>query len=164
MLITRALYGLKSAGKAFRAHLAETFYDMGFIPSLADPDVWMRSAVKEDGFKYWEYILAYVDDVLCISHQPLSTMKRLQESFKMKGDKIEKPTDYLGAALSQFENSDGVVCWAMSADKYCKAFVDNIEDALAKKNLRLPGKCVSPMTHGYRPEMDCTAELKSEGI
>ena len=83
---------------------------MGFIPSLADPDVWMRPAVKEDSFKYWEYILAYVDNVLCISHQPLSAMKRLQESFKMKGDKIEKPTDYLGAALSQFENSDGVVC------------------------------------------------------
>ena len=30
----------------------------------------MRAQVKPDGFKYWEYVLCYVDDLLCISHNP----------------------------------------------------------------------------------------------
>ena len=39
MLITRALYGLKSAGAAFRSFLAITLDDMSFKPSHADPGV-----------------------------------------------------------------------------------------------------------------------------
>jgi hypothetical protein len=57
MIIKKALYGLKSSGAAFRAHLAETLDAMGYKPSYADPDVWLRPAVKPDGFKYYEYIL-----------------------------------------------------------------------------------------------------------
>ena len=49
MLIRKALYGLKSSGAAFCAHLAETLYDIGFVPTRADPDVWRRPATKEDG-------------------------------------------------------------------------------------------------------------------
>ena len=30
MIISKALYGLKSSGAAFRAHLAETLHDIGF--------------------------------------------------------------------------------------------------------------------------------------
>ena len=52
MLICKALYGLRSSGAAFRAHLAETLYDIGFVPTRANPDVWHRPAVKEDGFEY----------------------------------------------------------------------------------------------------------------
>ena len=42
--------------------------------------------------------------------------------------------------------------------------VKNIEDTLAKRGLRLPPKCLLPLTAGYKPESDCTAELKSEGV
>ncbi len=48
--IVRALYGLKSAGASFHAHLASILWHiMGFTPCLADPDVWMRPAMKPDG-------------------------------------------------------------------------------------------------------------------
>ena len=71
MLIRKALYGLRSSGAAFRAHLAETLYDIGFVPTRADPDVWHRPAAKEDGFEYYEYVLCYVDDIgvvgICVS-------------------------------------------------------------------------------------------------
>jgi len=70
-LIVRALYGLKSSGAAFRAHLAKHLDEIGFKPSEADPDVWMRPAVKPSGETYWEYILCYVDDVSCVSHSNL---------------------------------------------------------------------------------------------
>ena len=41
ILVVRALYRLKSSGAAFRAFLAETLYDLGYRPSMADPDVWL---------------------------------------------------------------------------------------------------------------------------
>ena len=39
LIIGKALYGLKSSGAAFRAFLAETFDNMGFTSSIADPDI-----------------------------------------------------------------------------------------------------------------------------
>ena len=79
MIVVRALYGLKSSGAAFRALLAEVLYDLNYRPSKADPDVYMRPAVKENGFEYYEYVLTYVDDVLCISHDPMSTIAKVQK-------------------------------------------------------------------------------------
>ena len=49
MIVKKVLYGLKSSGAAFRAHLAKTIMDIGFRPTKADPDVWLRPAVKPDG-------------------------------------------------------------------------------------------------------------------
>jgi hypothetical protein len=37
---------------------------MDFVASLADPDVWMRPAVKDNGFEYYEYLLVYADDII----------------------------------------------------------------------------------------------------
>ena len=55
MLVVRALYGLKFSGAAFRAFLAEALYDLGYKPSMEDPDVWLMPYIKiKDGFKYWE--------------------------------------------------------------------------------------------------------------
>ena len=39
MIVVRALYGLKSAGAAYRAFFADNLYEMGFRSSLTDPDV-----------------------------------------------------------------------------------------------------------------------------
>jgi hypothetical protein len=164
MLVVRALYGLKSSGAAFRSFLAETLHDMGFSPSVADPDVWLRPAIKENGFKYWEYILCYVDDVLCISHKPDKVLQGIASKFKLKDDKMAEPDVYLGAEISKMDNEQGHECWAMSSDKYCAAMVKNVEDVLQKKGLRLPSKCTTPLQSGYKPELDCTGELKAEGL
>ena len=64
----------------------------------------MRPAVKSNGFKYYEYVLVYVDDVLRMSDVPSNTMKGIQHSFKIKNDKIEEPTIYLGAEISKIQN------------------------------------------------------------
>ena len=100
MFIHKALYGLKSSGATFCSHLAETLYDIRFVPAWADPDVWHRPAVKEDGFEYYEYVLCYVDDILAISHKAKDALKGVQVEFKLKDDKIEQPDMYLGATLS----------------------------------------------------------------
>ena len=113
MLITQSLYGLKSSGAAFRALLAEVLCDMSYWPLRADPYVYTRPAVKENGFKYWEYVLVYVDDVLCIGNRPHATMKGLKSKFKLKDDKVEEPTMYLGASLPKMTNTENKSCWEM---------------------------------------------------
>jgi hypothetical protein len=162
-IVKKALYGLKSAGAAFWALLAETLYDLGYVPTKADPDVWLRPAVKVDGFEYYEMVLCYVDDILSISENPKATLEGLQGTFKLKDNKIEEPDMYLGGQLGKMQ-VDGVECWTVSAEKYVSASVKNVEEALMKKGQRLPSKCYSPLPDKYRPELDTSAELKADGV
>ena len=131
MIIKKALYGLKSSGAAFRAHLAETLHDIGFNPTKADPDVWIHLVVKPDGSEYYEYVMCYVDDILSVSLDRKSILQSLQGQFILKGDKIEPPDMYLGTQLGtmQVEGNDG---WFMSSEKYIKSAIQNIEDMLQK--------------------------------
>ena len=91
ILARNALYGSKRSGAAFKDFLSETLDAMGYCPSYVDPDLWLRPKVKPDSFEYYKYILSYVDNVLCISHNPRKLMKRIQEDFKLKDEKIEPP-------------------------------------------------------------------------
>ena len=50
------------------------------------------------------------------------------------------------------------------SDSYCAALVNNIESVLERKGLRLPKRCITPLKDGYRPETDCTGELKKDGV
>ena len=54
LIVVRALYGLKSAESSWRAALAQVLKDLDFVSTLADPDVWIREAVRGNGFKYYE--------------------------------------------------------------------------------------------------------------
>ena len=162
-LVKKALYGLKSAGAAFRSLLADTLMDTGYKPTKADPDVWIRPATKSDGFEYYEMVLCYVDDILSISDDPKSTLIALTSTFKLKDDKIEPPDIYLGAQLGTMQVDD-VECWTMSAEKYVVSAVKNVEEALAKEGMRLPTKCYTPLSSDYRPELETSPELKSDGI
>ncbi len=113
MIIKKALYGLKSSGVAFRAHLAATLYDLGYKPTKVDPDVWIQPASKPNGFKYYyEMLLVYMNDILCISADPKATMHGIQETFKLKDDKIEKPNTLLGAQLKEM-SIGGQMCWTV---------------------------------------------------
>ena len=91
MILKKAVYGLIGSATAFRAHLAVKLHDIGFIPTRADPDIWHRWAVKPHGFEYYGYILCYVDDLLAISHDTEKVLKSVQDTFKFKDDKIDKP-------------------------------------------------------------------------
>ena len=74
------------------------------MPSKADLDVYVRPEIKGDGFKYYEYVLCYKDDVLCISDNPMATMEGIKKQFKLKDDKIEPPDMYLGTGLTKMHN------------------------------------------------------------
>jgi hypothetical protein len=164
MIVKMALYGLKSSGAAFRAKLAGVLHDLDYRPSKADPDVWLKPAVKPDGFKYYEMVLCYVDDVLVVSHEPMRTIEGVKATFKLKDDKAEAPEMYLGATLQKVETREGTKCWSMSSEKYVKAAITNVEEKLAKSDLRLPSKCITPMSNGYHPSEDTTRELDADGL
>jgi hypothetical protein len=79
-LIVRALYGLKSAGAGFRNHLAECMNHLGLSPCCADSYLWMKAETRPgDGVLYWAYILIYLDDILCVYHDPGAPLFKLDE-------------------------------------------------------------------------------------
>lgn len=162
VLIVRALYGLKSSGARWRDHMAATLRDAGFEGSKADPDVWMRKAVKPDGFKYWEYVLCYSDDLLVMSHDPKSVMDFLSKRYTMKEGSVREPTDYLGAQVRKFtiDGDDGPdECWALSSDLYVKRAIADVETELGQAGKGLKTKVPTPLSSGYRPELDVSPEL-----
>jgi hypothetical protein len=126
-LIVRALYGLKSSGAAFRNHLAECMKHLGWNPCCTDRDLWMKAETRPaHGVLYWAYILIYVDDILCVHHDPGAPLTKLDEYFKMKEGFIQVPTLYLGAKLKKTVLPNGVVAWVMSSSKYVQSAVQNI--------------------------------------
>ena len=74
MVVKLALYGLKSSEAAFRSKLESLLHKIGYTISKADPDVWMRPAIKSYGMEYYEYALVYFDNVLVISCVPMKTI------------------------------------------------------------------------------------------
>jgi hypothetical protein len=163
LVVRKALYGLKSSGAAFRAFLAEKLDSIGFKSSIADPDVWMRPATKPTGEEYYEYMLCYVDDILCISYEPNRAMDEIRSSLKFKNDKTEEPEFYLGANLKR-KVLNGKSVWTMSSADYLKAAIENVEAQLKDRGERLPTRATTPMVMSYRPEIDDSHELDPEGL
>ena len=128
-----------------------------------DPDVWLRLAVKPNSQTYYEYILCYVDEILSVSLNATSILKSIQVNFKLKDDKIEPPSDYLGAVLRQMD-IDGKTGWYLSSEKYVKSAIENVEQILQKGGQKLPSKCKTPLSSSYRPELDTSHELKENGL
>ncbi|MGH7974090.1 MAG: reverse transcriptase domain-containing protein, partial [bacterium] len=104
IIIVRALYGLKSAGASWRAHLAHTLRDMGFKSSYGDPDVWLRAAVKENGTEYYEYILVYVVDLLILSSNCELILTYLEQPGLYRLKDVGSPTRYLGATVGRYKD------------------------------------------------------------
>jgi hypothetical protein len=128
-LIHRALYGGKSAGRDFRNHLRSCMHHNGFKSCPADPDVWMRSAMKSDGTAVYEYVLLYTDDALSIGVEAGSILrKEIGNYFELKEKSIGSPKLYLGGHLSLVELENGVNAWAFSSSQYVGAAVQNVED------------------------------------
>ena len=94
----RALYGGKSAGRELRNHLRDCMKHLKFGYCLADPDVWMRVAMSDEGQEYYEYVLLWTDDCLVISHRP-----EIGKYFKLKEESIGPPKIYLRGKMRQVQ-------------------------------------------------------------
>jgi hypothetical protein len=168
LIIVRALYGLKSSGASFRAFCAEHLDAMNYHSTTGDPDVWIRPCTDGHGNEFYEYMLVYVDDIMSISFDPDKAINQFKDQgFTLKGGVALIPESYVGTELSykrlQMHETD---CWTLSTTKYIKNSIENLEQRLVKINRSLPTfkQSQSPMTPGYRPELDSTQELDADGI
>ena len=101
MVIVKALYRLKSSGRCWHDRLFEVLKDMGFQPSRAEPDIWMR---RQDD--HYEYIACYVDDLLIASRNPQSIIDALMaEPHKFKLKDSGPVSFHLGCDFFRDENN-----------------------------------------------------------
>ena len=73
-IVTKALYELKSASASFRSYVTDALDNAGYQSSPADPDVWLRPALKPDGEKCYDYVMTYVDDLIAAGVNPKEAM------------------------------------------------------------------------------------------
>ena len=134
---------------------------LGFQSCLADPDVWMRPAIKGDGSEYYEYVLLYTDDALVISDNAESILRNeIGRYFELKEESIGAPKLYLGGRMRKVVLDNGVKAWSFSSSQYVHAAVNNVEEYCEKRNWNLP-RADTPLGSNYRPELDLTPELDS---
>jgi len=159
MIIVRALYGTNTAGRDFRNHLRECMVHLDYTSCEADHDVWMRKSRRHDGTYYYEYLLLYTDDCLCISEYPKEALLQIDKYFKLKESSIGPPKIYLGGKVGKVQLSNGVWSYSFSSSQYVKEAVRNVESYLTKQNMKLARKATAPFTYEYRPELDQSPEL-----
>ena len=163
-IVVWALYGLKSAGAAFRSFMAKKLDEIGFKSSPADPDVWLRPAVKPDGSEYYEYMLCYVDDILAISLNAVDVLLSIKgDDIKFKNDKIAPPEMYLGAKL-QLKSINGHKSWTITSVDYVNAAIETVRGTVGKTRWRIPKNARTPMTASFIPELDMSPELEPSDI
>ena len=146
LIIHKALYGLKTSGARWHDRFADTLYDMGFTPSRADPDVWMR----RNGNIY-EYIAVYVDDLLIAAKDAKAIIDSLRDkyNYKLKGD---GPIEYhLGCDFGR--DPDGTL-W-FGPIRYINKMMDTYQQLF---NGEKPKEYASPLDKSDHPELD-TSDL-----
>ena len=152
MIIVKAFYGLRTSGARFHEKLSDNLHELGFKPTLADPDLWYR----ENEIAY-DYLCVYVDDLCFIGIGAAEFYKVLKERFgyKLKG---VGPIEYhLGGNFSC--DKDSTLTWGSST--YIKKILDNYQREFGS----LPSKKPStPLTTGDHPELDDTSFLDDKGI
>ena len=149
LIIQKALYGLKTSGLRWHERFADTLRDMGFVPSYAENDIWMR----RNGEKY-EYIACYVDDLCMSVLDPQSIANTLEKEygFNLKGT---GPISYhLGCDF--FKDKDDVLC--MAPKKYIEKMITNYERLFGSK----PKLATSPLEKNDHPELDTSEELDED--
>ena len=158
-----ALYGGKATGRDFRNHLLSCREFLIFKPCLADPDIWMRPAIKSNGNTYYEYILLYVDNTLVVSENAESIQQNeLRRYFDLKEEPIGPPTIYLGGRVQKVQLENGVWAWSFSSSQYVQSAIKNVEVYVGRpenSHLKKPLKAETPLMTSNRPELDVSPEL-----
>ena len=84
LIFLKALYGLKSSGKRWTEVIHGILRDMKFLPSKADPCIWLR---KAHNLRCYEYIAVYVDDLCIAAESPRHNYSNFQVKISFKGQR-----------------------------------------------------------------------------
>ena len=150
VLIKKALYGLATSARQWSLTLGDAIRGMGFTPTRADPDLWIKK--DETGGKY-EYIATYVDDIIIASQNPMKFIEVIKQKFPIRNIE-EMPDYYLGNNLEMRSNNTIKV----SSRKYISEVISRYESkngSLRKENV--------PAIPNDHPEEDETPLLSDDG-
>ncbi|KAL7570793.1 hypothetical protein ACA910_014422 [Epithemia clementina (nom. ined.)] len=151
LIISKALYGLRTSGARWHDRLFDVMREMGFSPSKNDPDIWMR--LSKDGEVY-EYSAVYIDDLAIVAKDPAKICQILKDKFKfkLKGD---GPLEYhLGCGY--WRDPDGTL--VADPKKYIEKMMEWYEQEFGEK----PRKFKTPLEPGDHPEIDESPECSEE--
>ncbi len=130
------------------------------FPLRADPDVWLWLSKRSTGEEYYEYVLLYVDDVLVISESTEKVLRsEIGQNFVLQDESIGPPSQDLGGKLQLVTLDNGIKACGFGSCQYIQSAVKNVEEHLAKIGEKLPYKAPTPLSSGYRPEIDVSPKL-----
>jgi hypothetical protein len=151
LVIVKALYGLRSSGARWHDRFADCLRDMGFVPSKAEPDIWMR----QNGDVY-EYIGVYVDDLAIVAKNPREIVDVLERKYQFKLKGTGPISFHLGMGF--FRDEEGVLC--LSPKRYIERMISTYVTLFGTKP---PTKYSSPLEKGDHPETDDSEFLDATG-
>jgi hypothetical protein len=152
LIIYKAQYELRLSGLQWHEKLADVFRSMGFFPSLADEDIWMR-----DKGNHYEYIATYVNDLAIGSKAPKEITDELENTYKFKLKGTGPIEFHLGCDF--YRDEDGTLCFGPK--KYIEKMVDAYMRMFGSKPM---SKVTSPLEKNDHPELDDTELLDDHGI
>ena len=143
LVMYKALYGTRSGGSCWLDKFFDILHQMGFKPSRADPDIWMKSS--KDG-SHFEYIAVYVDNLAICMEDPKSFCDTLKEKYKLKLKGVGPINYHLGCGYTRDE--DGTL--VADPRKYVEKILESYEKTFGEK----PKKTKTPLVRGDHPESD----------
>ena len=149
--IFKALYGLRTSGLRWHEKFADILRSLGFYPSKAENDIWMREM-----HGVYEYIAVYVDDIAIAAHDPASIIKDLETVHGLKLKGVGPMSFHLGCDF--FRDPDGTLCFGPK--KYIDKMVQNYEQLFNEK----PKEYSSPLEKNDHPELDMSEYLDDKNI
>ena len=135
LVMYKALYGTRSGGACWHDEFFDILHHMGFKPSRADSNIWMKSS--KDGSHY-EYIAVYVDDLAICMKDPKSFCDTLKEKYKLKLKGVGPIIYHLGCGYTRDE--DGTL--VADPRKYVEKYLNHMKKLL-EKNQRNPESDIS---------------------
>jgi Reverse transcriptase (RNA-dependent DNA polymerase) len=99
LIIDKGLYELCMSSARFHEHLACKLRKMGYLPSKADSNFW----IKRHEAGHYEYIANYIDDVISFSKDPMSVIDELKLNYMLKG--VGEPEYYLEGSVDPLDET-----------------------------------------------------------
>ena len=164
-VISRALYGLKTAAASWRSHFQDTILNvLGYKLTYSDNDVYIKERLRKDGSKYYSYLIIYVDDVLCIDENPKVIIDHIATVYRVKDGSVKEPSRYLDKNIKKWSytamNGESMTAYALGSSTYIKEAVRIVKKNCINCKLTYKPKLrfdSCPFSNNdYRPELDST--------
>jgi hypothetical protein len=152
LVISRALYGLRTSGARWHERLSDCLRTLKFFPCKSEPDVWMR---ESNGI--YEYVAVYVDDLALVLREPQKFIDIMVKKFNFKFKGTGPISFHLG--MDFFRDDDGTLC--ITPKKYLNKMFDQYKRTFGENPKQ---NVTSPLEKGDHPELDESELLDEEGI